>query len=223
MASASVVQFVDTSVEPTVRGFLHKSEQADPPALVLTHGAGADCQSKLLVNLAQTFAEAGFLVLRCNLPFRQQRFHGPPHPGDAEHDRLGLKRALELIRQRTSGPVFLGGHSYGGRQGSMLAAAEPGLVEGLLLLSYPLHPPRRPERLRTAHFPRLATPVLFVHGSRDPFASSQELGSALTLIPGRHAVLEIDGAGHELLSRKTEATLPIQTAETFQQFVAERP
>ena len=71
-------------------------------------------------------------------------------------------------------------------------------MDALLLLSYPLHPPRKPEQLRTAHFPKLRTPALFVHGSRDPFGSLDELKSAMALIPAPVKLLEIDGAGHDL-------------------------
>jgi predicted alpha/beta-hydrolase family hydrolase len=71
-------------------------------------------------------------------------------------------------------------------------------VDGLLLLSYPLHPPRKPAELRTAHFPNLRTPALFVHGSRDPFATTEELRKAMALIPGHVNLLEIEGAWHDL-------------------------
>jgi predicted alpha/beta-hydrolase family hydrolase len=98
----------------------------------------------------------------------------------------------------------MGGHSYGGRQASILAAEELGLVDGLLLLSYPLHPPRKPEQLRTAHFPKLQTPALFVHGSRDPFGSLDEMKQALKLIPASTCLIEVDGAGHDL-GRNREA------------------
>lgn len=80
----------------------------------------------------------------------------------------------------------------------MLAAEDPDLVDRLLLLSYPLHPPGKPDQLRTAHFPKLNTPVLFVHGSRDPFGSLDELQSAIKLIPAPVQLLEIEGAGHDL-------------------------
>jgi predicted alpha/beta-hydrolase family hydrolase len=94
--------------------------------------------------------------------------------------------------------MFLGGHSYGGRQATMLCADEPDLVGGLLLLSYPLHPPRKPEQLRTQHFSKLVTPALFVHGTRDPFGSIEEMQSALKLIPAKTELLKVDGAGHDL-------------------------
>jgi len=214
----SVHEFSDLSAEPAVRGFLHEPAQPNGNALLLTHGAGANCQSKLLTALGTVFAEAGFLVLRCDLPFRQSRPHGPPFPAMAARDREGLRRAVEILRQRAARHVFLGGHSYGGRQATMLAAERPGLTAGLLLLSYPLHPPRKPAELRTAHFQRLQTPALFVHGSRDPFGSHQEMWSALALLPGRNMLLEIEGAGHDLVGKKANDDLPARIVRAFQEF-----
>lgn len=83
----------------------------------------------------------------------------------------------------------------------MLLAKDPDVAEGLLLLSYPLHPPRKPQELRTKHFPELRSAALFVHGTRDPFATSEEMREALELIPGKHELIEIEGAGHELLPK----------------------
>src|SRR6185312_414483 len=213
-------EFSDLSAEPAVRGFLHEPAQAKGDGLVLTHGAGANCQSKLLIALADAFSNAGYLVLRCDLPFRQSRPHGPPLPAMAARDREGLRRAVDMLRSKTSGRIFLGGHSYGGRQGSMLVAEQPQLVAGLLLLSYPLHPPRKPAQLRTAHFPQLKTPSLFVHGGRDPFGSHDEMKAALQLIPAKTMLMEIEGAGHELLGKKTQEDLPAQIVEAFQNFFA---
>jgi hypothetical protein len=136
----------------------------------------------------------------------------------AARDREGLRRAVDILRSRTLGRIFLGGHSYGGRQGSMLAAEQPQLVDGLLLLSYPLHPPRKPAQLRTAHFPQLNTPSLFVHGGRDPFGSHDEMKAALSLISARTMLLEIEGAGHELLGKKTEENLPARILHAFRDF-----
>jgi hypothetical protein len=100
----------------------------------------------------------------------------------------------------------------------MLAAEKPGLADGLLLLSYPLHPPQKPGELRTAHFPRLQTPALFVSGTCDGFGSMDELGSALTLIPARTELLSITGAGHELLGKKNRDALMETVVNTFQRF-----
>jgi len=190
------------SVEPfeegAVRGFLHRPEEPAEYAIVLTHGAGSNCQAPLLVAVASEFAAAGLLVLRCDLPYRQARPSGPPSQGGSARDREGLREAVAAMRRIAPGRVYLGGHSYGGRQASMLAASDPGRTEALLLLSYPLHPPRKPTELRTAHFPKLQTPAAFVHGTRDPFGTIEELRSALALIPARSALLDMEGAGHDL-------------------------
>jgi predicted alpha/beta-hydrolase family hydrolase len=183
--------------QPAVRGFLHRPNIEARAALVLTHGAGSNCGAPLLVAVAEAFAGAGITVLRCDLPFRQSRSHGPPF-GNGSNDRGGLRRALEALREIAPGPVYLGGHSYGGRQASMLAAEDPKLAAGLLLLSYPLHPPEKPTQLRTAHFPKLHTPAVFVHGSRDPFGSLDEMQAALRLIPAPVELLAMEGAGHDL-------------------------
>jgi predicted alpha/beta-hydrolase family hydrolase len=189
--------------EPAVQGFLHRPSVPARAALVLTHGAGSNCGAPLLVAVAEVFADAGITVLRCDLPFRQARPHGPPF-GSGGNDRAGLRGALESLREISSGPVFLGGHSYGGRQATMLAAEQPQVTAGLLLFSYPLHPPEKPEQLRTAHFPNLHTPAVFVHGSRDPFGALDELQTALRLIPAPVELLHIEGAGHDL-GRKHQA------------------
>lgn len=207
-----------SSSETPVRGFLHRSAAADADGLILTHGAGANCQSPLLTALAEAFSAAGLTVLRCDLPFRRARPHGPPPPGSADRDQAGLRAAVAALRAHTSGRTFLGGHSYGGRQASMLAAAEPDLVQALLLLSYPLHPPKRPSELRTKHFPQLQTPALFVHGTRDGFGSLAELEAALHLIPARTALLPVPSAGHELLTKHNRDELPRLVLEAFRAF-----
>jgi predicted alpha/beta-hydrolase family hydrolase len=118
-----------------------------------------------------------------------------------------------------AGRVFLGGHSYGGRQASMLAAADPHLVECLLLLSYPLHPPMKPEELRTGHFPKLQSPALFVLGLRDGFSTIDEMESALRLIPAQTGILPVPDAGHELITRRNREELIAQVTSTFLSFL----
>jgi predicted alpha/beta-hydrolase family hydrolase len=100
----------------------------------------------------------------------------------------------------------------------MLGAAEPGLVDRLLLLSYPLHPPQRPSELRTEHFPRLETPAMFVQGTRDGFGSIDEVTAALKLIRVRTELLQIAGAGHELVTKRNCDEVPKIVVEAFQLF-----
>jgi predicted alpha/beta-hydrolase family hydrolase len=203
----STITFSDDSLNPAVRGFLHSPANPNRDALILTHGAGLNCTAPLLIALSETFASHGYVVLRCDLPFRHERRTGPPFPGNAERDRAGLRNAIAVLRKTVTGRIFLGGHSYGGRQSTMLCAAEPGLVSGLLLLSYPLHPPRKPEQLRVQHLPNLRTPSLFVHGTRDPFGSVEELTKALQLIPAKTELMTVEGAGHDLgFKGKAQAT-----------------
>src|SRR5215471_19038933 len=90
--------FSDDSLQPPVRGFLHRPENPNTNALVLAHSAGSNAQSPLLIAIASVFASHGFTVLRCELPYRQVRHYGPPGPSDAARDRAGLKNAVAAVR-----------------------------------------------------------------------------------------------------------------------------
>lgn len=238
LPDSTIRDFADTTAEPVVRGFLHTPDNPTGDGLVITHGAGGNAQAPLLRALADTFNAAGFIVLRCNLPYRQTRSFGPPGPADAARDRAGLKNSISALKKAVNEPagaslpagvagsdfstrrserIFLGGHSYGGRQSSMLCAEQPDLVVGLLLLSYPLHPPRRPEQQRTQHLFDLRTPTLFVHGTRDPFGSIEELERAMKMIPARTKLLPVEGAGHDLgfKGKAREGKLPAAIFEEF--------
>jgi predicted alpha/beta-hydrolase family hydrolase len=214
--------FVDRASDPPVRGFLDLPSQATDRALVVTHGAGSNANAPLLVALAGAFADAGIGVLRCDLPFRQLRSFGPPRPGDAARDRAGLIRAIQAMKKQFSGTIHLGGQSYGGRQGSMVASDNRDLVAGLLLFSYPLHPPGDPTRLRTEHLPRLQVPTLFVQGTRDPFGSIDEIEAARRLIPAKTELVVVEGVGHDLgFARKISEvarTLPATITQNFLDF-----
>jgi uncharacterized protein len=243
LPESSVRALTDTSGDPPVRGFVHTPGIPNGNALILTHGAGSNAQAPLLIALAEAFCASGFTILRCDLPYRQARSYGPPGPGDAARDRAGLRNALAVVKKILGAPllasfarigdsdshekmekIFLGGHSYGGRQSSMLCAElgreEPNLVAGLLLLSYPLHPPRKPEQQRTQHLPDLRTPTLFVSGTRDPFGTIEELERAIKMIPGKTKLLPIEGAGHDLgFKGKAKEELPRRIFAEFASFI----
>ena len=219
MTGSRAESFVNRDAgEAPVQGFLHRAEKGAGDFLVLTHGAGGNCNTPLLVALAEQFAAEGVNTLRCNLPYRQRKPNGPPSPSDAKHDQEGLRRAVELMRKEFSGRAFLGGSSYGGRQASMLVAGDSKLVEGLLLLSYPLHPPGRPTQLRTAHFPTLQTRTLFVSGTKDSFGSIEELESAIRLIPAPTKVMAVEGAAHGLSSKSKRNDWPQRIIAEFVDF-----
>ncbi len=222
MSASKVEAFVNRTCDPPVRGFLHTPSGRVNSALVLTHGAGGSANGSWLVALAGALADSGVVVLRCDLPFRQARSFGPPRPGDAARDRQGLVNAVTAMKAQFAGDIYLGGHSYGGRQGSMVAAEQPELVSGLLLSSYPLHPPGNPTRLRTEHFPKLKVGALFVQGTRDPFGSIEEIEAARKLIPAKTQLVVVEGVGHDLGFTKkispAARSLPADIAEKFQTF-----
>jgi predicted alpha/beta-hydrolase family hydrolase len=215
----NVEVFLRDSVSPAVRGFLHRPLSPSGDGLVLTHGAGGNAQMAMLVALAEAFAGAGFTVLRCDLPFRQKRRFGGPGPGDAARDREGLKNAITALRELARGRLFIGGQSYGGRQASMLLA-EDKVADGLLLLSYPLHPPGKPDKLRTQHLPSLDVRVLLVEGTRDPFGSIEEIEAARKLVPAKTELLIVEGAGHDLgfKGKVRREELPVAVLNKFREF-----
>jgi len=240
--------FLESSCDPPVRGFLHRPASPSGDGLVLTHGAGGNVKMAMFVALAEAFAGAGFTVLRCDLPFRQVRPFGPPRPSEAFRDRAGLANALAAMRKIAPRRLFLGGQSYGGRQASMLLAERgekqvprlgnrfasesasiarndnseetTGLADGLLLLSYPLHPPARPDQQRTQHLPDLHVLTLFVQGTKDPFGTIEEIDAARTLIPARTNLLIVEGVGHDLgfAGKKRREDLPASVLAKFVEF-----
>jgi uncharacterized protein len=221
-AESSPKVFTDVTADPFVRGLLHEPASPNGKGLVITHGSGSNCKAPILVALAETFSQAGYAVLRCDLPYRQDRPYGPPGPRDAKRDQAGLKNAVEALAKRLrNSVVFLGGVSYGGRQASMLCSEKPDLTPGLLLLSYPLHPPGKPTQLRTQHFFGLKTPTLFVQGTRDPFGTIAEIEQALKLIPGKTKLVVEENAGHDLgFKGKAKAkNLPAIVLAEFQSFL----
>ena len=186
--------------DSSVYGWLERPSRAANPTAVLaiTHGAGSNCNAPLIVAVAEAFAAQGFLVLRYDLPFRRARPQGPPL-GTGPGDREGIRQAAQFVRTLAPGAyVYLAGHSYGGRQTSIATAEDPRSAAGLLLLSYPLHPPKQPEKLRTEHFPSLRVPALFVHGIRDEFGTIEEVESARQRIPARTELQQVENAPHGL-------------------------
>src|ERR1700721_1304388 len=102
-----------------VRGILNTPDKPSGDAFALTHGASSNCNAPLLQTLARAFADAGYLTLRYDLPFRKKRPKGPPYPAAAAGDRAGIAQAVAALRGLAPGRIFAGGHSYGGRQTAM--------------------------------------------------------------------------------------------------------
>jgi len=189
-----------------IAGIAHKPEGTPVGLVALTHGAGGSRESPMLTAICDEWARRGWLAVRYNLPFRRRRPKGPPS-GSSATDRAGILEAVAAVRRLVDGPdlpVVAGGHSYGGRLTSM-AVADDGLdLDVLTLFSYPLHPLGKPERARTEHLPRITVPTVFTHGSADPFGSIEEIRSAAALVSAATTIVKIDGARHDLSSKKLD-------------------
>lgn len=162
-------------------------------ALLLTPGAGANRDNRILVTLEQ--AVAPLPCERIDFPYR---LAGKRLPDPAPIAVAHLQAAAAALVSAAGVPtdrLVLGGRSYGGRMCS-LAVADGLPAAGLILLSYPLHPPGRPEKLRVKHFPQLDLPVLFVSGDKDPFGTPIEFDRWVAEIPGPVTQVWLPG-GHD--------------------------
>ena len=160
-------------------------------ALLLTPGAGADRDHRTLVAVAE--AVAPLPTERMDFPARKAGRRGPDRAPVAV---AAVRAEAEELAARVGidpGHVALGGRSFGGRMCSM-AVAEGQPAAGLVLLSYPLHPPGKPDQLRVDHFATLDVPCLFVSGERDPFGSPDELRAHVAAIPGPVTTVFVPGA-----------------------------
>lgn len=184
-----------------IAGIAHPPDDVARGVVALTHGAGGDRDSALLQQICDEWARRGWLAIRYNLPYRRRRPKGPPS-GSAAGDRAGIVEAITVCRGLADGPLIVGGHSYGGRQTSMVVAeSDSPRVDVLTLFSYPVHPPGKPERPRTEHLPDIQVPTVFTHGTADPFGTPAEVRDAAALIAAPVEVVEITGARHDLRSK----------------------
>lgn len=165
--------------------------------LVLAHGAGGDFKDQLLVRVGAKLADRGIAVLRFNFPYRES---GRRAPGAQRQSEDCYRAIIERVAGEGA-PLFCGGKSYGGRIASHIVA-DGTAVDGLVLISYPLHAPGRQDKLRDAHLGRIAVPMLFLQGTRDSFADLDLLRSTLAKLNGAR-LYSLDGGDHSLKVRGT--------------------
>jgi len=169
------------------------TDATKPATFVLVHGAWSGGWG--LTPVAERMRRRGHRVYTPTLTGLGERVH---LSSGAVNLSTHIEDICNVIKYERLKNFVLAGHSYGGRQASLLAADEPAIAAALLLFSYPLHPPAKPLQLRTQHFPNLRVPTTFVHGTADPFGSLAELEAAIAAIPAPTDIIPIEKAGHDL-------------------------
>ncbi|MDA3032460.1 MAG: dienelactone hydrolase [Actinomycetota bacterium] len=170
------------------------------PSLFLYPGAGSDRNHARLLAIEDRVAAR---TSRLDFPYRKEGRKGPP---DRAPKLMASVRDDLIGVSRRRSPLIIGGHSMGGRMASMIAADvdEVGPVKNLaaiVLLGYPLHPPKKPDKLRVEHFPDITVPCLFISGTKDEFGTPAELEQWTATIPAPVQHIWLDGARHDLKGR----------------------
>ncbi|MCA1840532.1 MAG: alpha/beta family hydrolase [Actinomycetota bacterium] len=182
------------------------------PSILLTHGSAGDKDSKGLIALSKALTDKGHRVARVDLPYRTAGRAAPPK---AEASVEGFTQLFNKVSEG-KGKWVVGGKSYGGRVAS-LAVAQGLPAAGLLLLSYPLHAPGRPDKLRAEHWPSIRVPCMIIQGSSDPFCTLELMEENLPTLGGRYVFELVRGGDHSLkVSGKASATgKPSTEAQTL--------
>ena len=193
--------------DDTVTG-LHYAADASTKlqtAVILGHGAGAPQESPFMRHFARGLASRGVEAVTFNFLYMER---GRRAPDPAAKLEATYRTVIETVRERmptATTRIVIGGKSMGGRIASQIASGDDAVsVDGLVFLGYPLHPPGRPERLRSAHLPSIRAPMLFVQGGRDPFGTPDELGPILSAFVNT-TLYVVDGGDHSLRVRGRDA------------------
>jgi hypothetical protein len=180
-----------------------KTRRRGVAGLVLTPGASAGREQPALVAIDDAVSVAGVRVERIDFPYRMAGRRAPDKAPVLIATVVDAAQALAATLHVASRRIALGGRSMGGRMCSM-AVADGLAAAALVLVSYPLHPPGRLDRMRTDHFPALDVPCLFVSGTRDAFGSPDELEAATATIPGSVTHVWVEGGDHGLRGKDSQ-------------------
>ena len=190
-------------------------ESASAAALILAHGAGAGQASPFMVRFATGLAARGIDTITFNFAYTENGKRLPDRNDALEacyRAIIGAARAGVFYPDPERRKLAIGGKSMGGRIASQVAAASPDGIAGLVLLGYPLHPPGRPDQLRSKHLTAIVAPMLFVQGSRDAFGTPEELHPILSGLPSRAELHVIAGGDH---SFKVAKRSPVSQDEVY--------
>lgn len=194
------------------------------PVVVLAHGAGNDMRSEFLEFFASALAERGLAVVRFNFPYKETPGKRPPDRMDVLVETF--REVVAASAKRTGsppGPLFVGGKSLGGRVAAAACAEQIVKPTGLVFLGYPLHAPDRPETRRVEDLVKAGRPMLFVHGTRDPFGSIDEIREERTRLKLAGSLHVVEGGDHSFrlpASQSVRQTAELEAAaEAIEWFV----
>jgi predicted alpha/beta-hydrolase family hydrolase len=175
---------------------------AKPPAtLVVAHGAGAGMDHPFMAGFTRAMNDLGIATLRFNFVYIENGRRSPdPAPFLEETWRAAFDAASDRAGDE---PVWAGGKSLGGRIASMVVA-DGMAASGLVFLGYPLHAPGKPERIRDEHLYRIEAPMLFLEGTRDPFATQELVQDVIAKLGARASLVSIEGGDHSFNVRGTK-------------------
>jgi predicted alpha/beta-hydrolase family hydrolase len=204
--------------EGEVSGVWHRPTHPSGTALILAHGAGHGMDTRLLIDIAQALGDRSVAAVRFNFPYTEAGRRRPDPQLRLEACYRDVANVVGEEFERT----YLGGKSMGGRIAShVVANGFP--AAGLVFLGYPLHPPGQPERIRDAHLRQIDIPMLFLQGTRDPFATPELLHRTVAALPAARLV-EIEGGDHSFRVReKSTSDVTTGLAEAIVMFLSARP
>jgi predicted alpha/beta-hydrolase family hydrolase len=170
------------------------------PTIVLAHGAGAGQHHPWMRHVAAGFEARGLRVVTFDFPYMAQ---GRKLPDKAPVLEAEFVRVWQEAARDATGPMFAAGKSKGGRMASLVAARQgfAPAAAGLIFFGYPLHPPGKPEQRRDKHLPDITTPMFFLHGTKDPFGTPEEMTALVAGLPGATLHL-VDKGDHSLITRR---------------------
>ena len=174
--------------------------------IILGHGAGANQLNGFMRLFATGLAERGVDVVTFNFLYTEQGRKIPdPAPRLEGCYRAVIDAALEHKKLKGN-RLVIGGKSMGGRIASQVAAQNAEKIGGLVFLGYPLHPPGRPEKLRSEHLPKIKAPMLFVQGARDAFGTKEEIAATIKNLKLPATLYAVEGGDHSLKVPKKAGT-----------------
>src|SRR5215469_5723114 len=181
-----------------VSAIAYRAARSTTATVVLGHGAGVDQRSAFMVAFATGLSSRGLHVVTFNFPYTEQGRSTPDPAPKLEECFRGAIHSAQQMPELAGGRLFIGGKSLGGRIASHLAASPQAIdgLAGLICLGYPLHPPNRPEKLRTEHLERIRVPMFIAQGARDAFGTPQELKSVLSQMKAPTRLFVVEGGDH---------------------------